>query len=151
MWTICIRFWIILVIWKELPPHICTSACGEQPSPFTQRIKISIPSILHFGAPKTWYAVPPAHADHLELECRRSFPATADNCANFLRHKSTLLSPTWFASHNVPYSRVTQHAGEIIVTSPRGYHQGYNHGFNCAEASNFATERWIDFGRSSSS
>jgi jumonji domain-containing protein 2 len=42
---------------------------------------------------------------------------------------------------------VTQEAGEFIVTFPLGYHAGYNNGFNCAEAINFATDRWIDFGK----
>ena len=34
-----------------------------------------------------------------------------------------------------------------MITFPYGYHAGYNHGFNCAESTNFASLRWIDFGK----
>lgn len=42
---------------------------------------------------------------------------------------------------------MTQEAGQFIITFPYGYHAGFNHGLNCAEATNFATPRWVEFGR----
>jgi hypothetical protein len=38
-------------------------------------------------------------------------------------------------------------AGEFMVTFPAAYHAGFNHGFNCAESTNFASDRWIDIGK----
>lgn len=43
--------------------------------------------------------------------------------------------------------QITQEAGEFMITFPYGYHAGFNHGFNCAESTNFATLRWIDYGK----
>lgn len=43
--------------------------------------------------------------------------------------------------------QITQEAGEFMVTFPYAYHAGFNHGFNCAESTNFATERWIEYGK----
>ena len=43
--------------------------------------------------------------------------------------------------------QITQEAGEFMITFPYGYHCGFNNGFNCAESTNFASERWIDFGK----
>jgi len=43
--------------------------------------------------------------------------------------------------------QITQEAGEFMITFPFSYHAGYNHGFNCAESTNFATKRWIEYGK----
>ena len=42
---------------------------------------------------------------------------------------------------------MTQEAGQFIITFPYGYHSGFNAGLNCAESTNFASVRWIDFGK----
>lgn len=39
-----------------------------------------------------------------------------------------------------------QEAGEFIVTFPRAFHSGFSHGWNCAEAVNFASLDWLGFG-----
>uniref|UniRef100_A0A8C0W241 [histone H3]-trimethyl-L-lysine(9) demethylase n=1 Tax=Castor canadensis TaxID=51338 RepID=A0A8C0W241_CASCN len=104
-------------------------------------------NFVHFGEPKTWYAVPPEHGQRLERLARELFPGSAQGCEAFLRHKVALISPTVLRENGVPFSRATQEAGEFVVTFPYGYHAGFNHGFNCAEAINFATPRWIDYGK----
>jgi len=45
------------------------------------------------------------------------------------------------------FAQITQEAGEFMITFPFSYHSGYNHGYNCAESTNFATERWIEYGK----
>lgn len=102
---------------------------------------------LHFGQPKTWYAVPPEHGRRLERLARELFPGSSQGCQAFLRHKVALISPTVLKENGIPFGRITQEAGEFMVTFPYGYHAGFNHGFNCAEAINFATPRWIDYGK----
>lgn len=43
--------------------------------------------------------------------------------------------------------QITQECGEIIITFPYGFHAGFNHGFNVAESTNFASNRWVDYGK----
>nr|XP_023500250.1 lysine-specific demethylase 4B isoform X4 [Equus caballus] len=145
---------------------------------------------LHFGEPKSWYAIPPEHGKRLErlaidiahaVRCSPScwrlilemgtvdlsgkagllsrlhlelcvssagfFPGSSQGCDAFLRHKMTLISPIILKKYGIPFSRITQEAGEFMITFPYGYHAGFNHGFNCAESTNFATLRWIDYGK----
>ncbi|XP_029414544.1 lysine-specific demethylase 4D-like [Nannospalax galili] len=102
---------------------------------------------LHFGEPKTWYAVPPEHGWRLERLARDLFPGSSRGCQAFLRHKAALISPSVLRENGIPFGRMTQEAGEFMVTFPSGYHAGFNHGFNCAEAINFATPRWVDYGK----
>ncbi|XP_063702191.1 probable lysine-specific demethylase 4B [Culicoides brevitarsis] len=102
---------------------------------------------LHFGEPKTWYAVPPAYGSKLEKLANENFASSYKTCPAYLRHKMTLINPTILEKNDIPYDRVTQNAGEIMITFPYGYHAGFNHGFNCAESTNFALERWIEYGK----
>lgn len=119
---------------------------------------------IHFGAPKFWYAMPQTRATALEqtmrsTSCRRCsigayshaciglFPGAGKNCSQFLRHKSYLASPISLSKSSCKPNCLVQQAGEFVITFPRGYHAGFNLGFNCAESVNFALESWIDIGR----
>uniref|UniRef100_A0A3Q2U3F5 [histone H3]-trimethyl-L-lysine(9) demethylase n=1 Tax=Fundulus heteroclitus TaxID=8078 RepID=A0A3Q2U3F5_FUNHE len=102
---------------------------------------------LHFGEPKSWYCVSPEHGKRLERLAKGFFPGSSQNCEAFLRHKMTLISPSILKKYGIPFEKITQEAGEFMVTFPYAYHAGFNHGFNCAESTNFATERWIEYGK----
>ncbi|KAJ8278337.1 hypothetical protein GJAV_G00086530 [Gymnothorax javanicus] len=102
---------------------------------------------LHFGKPKSWYAIPPEHGKRLERLAQGFFPGSSQGCDAFLRHKMTLISPSILKKYGIPFDRITQEEGEFMITFPYGYHAGFNHGFNCAESTNFATLRWIDYGK----
>ncbi|XP_063795426.1 lysine-specific demethylase 4A [Pseudophryne corroboree] len=102
---------------------------------------------LHFGEPKSWYTIPPEHGKRLERLAKGFFPGSAQSCEAFLRHKMTVISPFILKKYGIPFDKITQEAGEFMVTFPYAYHAGFNHGFNCAESTNFATLRWIDYGK----
>lgn len=99
------------------------------------------------GAPKTWYAIPPVEGRKIEKLANMTFREHVAECPSFLRHKMTLISPQVLKQHNIPFNKITQEPGEIMITFPFGYHAGFNHGFNCAESTNFASERWIEYGK----
>ncbi|EDW01194.1 probable lysine-specific demethylase 4A [Drosophila grimshawi] len=105
---------------------------------------------LHFGAPKTWYAIPPKYGRRLEKLANETFVANYQDCNAYLRHKMTMISPKVLRQHNIPFNKITQEAGEIMITFPFGYHAGFNHGFNGAESTNFASKRWIEYGKRAS-
>ncbi|XP_033109242.1 lysine-specific demethylase 4C-like [Anneissia japonica] len=105
---------------------------------------------LHFGAPKSWYAIPPQHGKRLERLAAGFYPSSFKICPNFLRHKMTLISPSLLRQYSIPVNKITQERGQFMITFPFGYHAGFNHGFNCAESTNFASERWIDYGKRAS-
>ena len=53
--------------------------------------------------------------------------------AHMLMRKTVMMSPSILLARGVPVFRATQRAREIIVTFPRGYHSGFNHGFHTGE------------------
>ncbi|TDH67409.1 hypothetical protein CCR75_000094 [Bremia lactucae] len=110
---------------------------------------------LHTGKPKFWYGVPPyagtnklslLAANQLERAAQSMFPEKHHECHQFLRHKTSLISPARLKEFGVPFYRAYQKPGEFVITFPATYHQGFNLGFNIAEAVNFATLYWISYG-----
>lgn len=95
----------------------------------------------HFGHPKTWYIVPPAYGYMLEQLADQLYPDFANECTNHMRHKMLLISPIVLKRHNIPFKKITQEAGQFIITFPYAYHSGFNHGFNINEAVNFGMPR----------
>ncbi|OQR81432.1 lysine-specific demethylase 4C, partial [Thraustotheca clavata] len=102
---------------------------------------------LHTGKPKFWYGVPPQHSTRLERVAQGLFPEKYMECHQFLRHKTSMIAPSKLRDHGIPYYKTVHRAGEFVITFPHSYHQGFNLGFNVAESVNFATLRWISFGK----
>jgi len=102
---------------------------------------------LHFGAPKSWYAIPPEYGFKFETLLKSYFPSSYKRCQSFVRHKTSLISPQMLKNNFIPFNKITQEEGEFMITFPFSYHAGYNHGYNCAESTNFATPRWVEYGK----
>jgi len=86
--------------------------------------------MVHYGAPKSWYCVPPKYGHLLEKLAKEVFSETSTLCTNFMRHKTCIISPKVLEKHNIPYNKLVQKAREIIIVFPYAYHSGFNHGFN---------------------
>lgn len=102
---------------------------------------------MHLGAPKMWYGVPGKDAIKLEATMRKHLPELFEEQPDLLHKLVTQLSPSILKAEGVPVFRCIQNAGEFVLTFPRAYHAGFNHGFNCAEAVNVAPVDWLPHGQ----
>jgi len=100
----------------------------------------------HWGDAKKWYGVPGSAGHLFEEAFRKALPGHFERQPDLLFHLTTLLSPRILHQYDVPVYSATQHEGEFVITFPNAYHGGFNMGFNCAEAVNFAPADWFRFG-----
>jgi hypothetical protein len=100
----------------------------------------------HGGAPKIWYGVGSDHAMDLEAVMKKELPELFDRHPDLMHQLVTMISPEDLKRSQVPVFKAVQNPGEFVVTFPRGYHGGFNSGFNVAEAVNFAMPDWIPAG-----
>lgn len=107
-------------------------------------------NFLHTGSPKTWYAVPADYALAFEEVIRtKAYGGKIDQLTalSHLGEKTTVLSPEVIVASGIPCCRLVQYPGEFVVTFPRAYHIGFSHGFNCGEAANFGTPKWLNLAK----
>lgn len=74
----------------------------------------------HFLPHAPRYAIPPEHGRRLERLAQGFFPSSYKACPAFLRHKMTVISPHTLKTYSIPYDKITQEAGEIMITFPYG-------------------------------
>ena len=101
----------------------------------------------HKGSPKVWYGVPGNKTSEFEAVMRSKMPELFDRQPSVLFHMNTMISPGTLLKHGVPVYRAVQRPGNFIITFPAAYHGGFNSGFNCAEAMNFALPDWLSHGQ----
>jgi hypothetical protein len=101
---------------------------------------------LHTGEPKQWFGIAGHNAPQFEAVMKELAPELFDDQPDVLLQLVSILSPARLVRHGVPVTRLTQRAGDFVVTFPAAYHTGFNLGFNCAEAVNFAPADWIPYG-----
>ena len=104
-------------------------------------------NLIHYGAPKTWYGIPPSEGHKLEQVARKLFPDMAKTCFNLMRHKAIMISPKLLEANGVRVNKLVQEQRNMIIAFPHAYHSGFNHGFNMAESTNFAIDRWVEYGK----
>lgn len=76
---------------------------------------------LHYGEAKSWYSVPVSQRKRFESLACSYFPSDYNLCHEFLRHKTSMISPNKLKEHAIRYNTAVQHAGEFIITFPGMY------------------------------
>ena len=85
---------------------------------------------LHAGADKVWYCVPAKAATRFEKATRALLPSLFSDQPDLLYQLVAMVAPADLSAQGVPVYRLTQRAGEFVITFPRAYHAGFSHGFN---------------------
>jgi len=98
---------------------------------------------LYTGQPKVWVIIAPGHAQRLEEKLRAtngSYYKTI--CEQFVLHSATYVLRSTLDAWGISFQIIRQLPNEAVVTFPRSYHQGFNAGYNLAEAVNYADCNW---------
>jgi hypothetical protein len=96
---------------------------------------------------RCWYGIPGDQDKAFDKMAAGLFPEAKKECSEFLRHKTYLINPLIVKQKGITVHKCVQYPGEFVITFCGSYHAGFNMGYNCAEAVNFALKRWIDIGK----
>ncbi|RDB19939.1 Lysine-specific demethylase lid [Hypsizygus marmoreus] len=104
-------------------------------------------NFMHWGETKTWYGIPGDDAEKFEAAIRCEAPELFEAQPDLLFQLVTLMNPKRVTDAGVRVYGCNQRAGEFVITFPKAYHAGFNHGLNFNEAVNFALPDWLPYGR----
>ncbi|KAF8592639.1 hypothetical protein K439DRAFT_1378881 [Ramaria rubella] len=122
---------------------IFSTFCWHNEDHYTSSI-----NYMHWGETKTWYGIPGDDAEKFEAAIKREAPDLFEAQPDLLFQLVTLMNPARVQEAGVRVYACNQRAGEFVITFPKAYHAGFNHGLNFNEAVNFALPEWLPYGRS---
>ncbi|KAK0580538.1 hypothetical protein LWI29_003063 [Acer saccharum] len=102
---------------------------------------------LHLGAPKIWHGVPGRYATKFEAATKKHLSDFLVGQPNLHDKLVTKLTPSTLKSEGVPVYRCIQNPGEFVLVLPGANYSGFDCGFNCSEAVNFAPIDWLPHGQ----
>lgn len=103
---------------------MCFSAfCWHNEDHYTYSI-----NYMHWGETKTWYGVPGEDTAKFEDTMKAAVPELFEQQPDLLFQLVTMLSPGRLLKENVRVYAVDQRPGQFVVTFPKAYHSGFNHG-----------------------
>jgi [histone H3]-trimethyl-L-lysine4 demethylase len=83
---------------------------------------------VHWGETKTWYGIPGDDAEKFEAAIKKEAPDLFEAQPDLLFQLVTLMSPERLTDEGVRVYACNQRAGELVITFPKAYHAGFNHG-----------------------
>ena len=83
---------------------------------------------MHWGTTETWYGAPGGDAEIFEAAIGIEAPELFDTQPDPLYQLVTLMRPDRLKEAGVRVVACNQRPGEFVVTFPKAYHVGFNHG-----------------------
>jgi len=81
-----------------------------------------------WGETKTWYGIPGDGAEKFEAAMRREAPELFERQPSLLYQLVTIMNPGRLRDEGVPVYACDQRPNEFVITFPKAYHCGFNHG-----------------------
>lgn len=83
---------------------------------------------MHWGETKTWYGIPGEDAEKFEAAIKSEAPDLFEAQPDLLFQLVTLMNPELVTKAGVRVYACNQRAREFVITFPKAYHAGFNHG-----------------------
>ena len=83
---------------------------------------------MHWGETKTWYGIPGADAEKFEAAIKCEAPDLFEAQPDLLFQLVTLMNPQRLTEAGVRVYACNQRPREFVITFPKAYHAGFNHG-----------------------
>lgn len=83
---------------------------------------------VYWGETKTWYGIPGADAEKFETAIKAEAPELFEQQPSLLYQLVTMMNPGRLAEQDVKVLACDQRPNEFVITFPKAYHCGFNHG-----------------------
>lgn len=83
---------------------------------------------MYWGETKTWYGISGSDADKFELAIKKEAPELFEQQPGLLYQLVTMMNPGRLSESDVKVVATDQRPNEFVITYPKAYHCGFNHG-----------------------